>query len=67
MKISATIGSSIQLLRVSDTQVAYTASVAAASLTAFSARGQRVEAPQPSDNNVIMPNSSVMFANDTAL
>ncbi|MNT73728.1 hypothetical protein D3C72_2124710 [compost metagenome] len=61
------MGSSIQLLRVSDNQVAMTDSTTANSFTATSARGQRVEGPKPRDKSVMPPNNSVKFANPTAL
>ncbi|MNR68078.1 hypothetical protein D3C85_1924250 [compost metagenome] len=66
-KTKPRIGSSIQLLRVSDCQVAYTDSATASSFTPVSIRGQRVLAPHPRDSSVMPPNSNVMFANATAL
>ncbi|MNL11412.1 hypothetical protein D3C87_1322470 [compost metagenome] len=66
-KTSPRIGNSIQLLRVSDCQVAYIVSATANSFTPVSIRGQRVLAPHPRDNSVMPPNSKVMFANATAL
>ncbi|MNT69936.1 hypothetical protein D3C72_2082850 [compost metagenome] len=66
-KTTPRMGSSIQLLRVSDIQVAQMASATANSFTPVSTRGQRVLAPQPSDSSVMPPNSSTMFANATAL
>ncbi|MOA63076.1 hypothetical protein D3C78_1886750 [compost metagenome] len=61
------MGSSIQLLRVSDIQVAMTDNTTTNSFTAVSRRGQRVEGPKPRDKSVMAPNNSVMFAKATAL
>ncbi|MNL40725.1 hypothetical protein D3C87_1630950 [compost metagenome] len=64
---SPKMGSSIQLLRVSDIQVAMTDNTTTSSFTAVSRRGQRVAGPKPRDKSVMAPNNSVMFAKATAL
>ncbi|MNU02596.1 hypothetical protein D3C72_2463540 [compost metagenome] len=61
------MGSSIQLLRVSDIHVAHTARAAASSFRPVSRRGHRDPGPQPSDSRVMLPNSSTMLAKATAL